>query len=303
MKSLMRLLRLLDSSGREHCHFLYKIVIDQSRLFISPIILPRHPAPLPPTIPPRISSITSSAHPLLHSHSLSCAVLHPSTPSCLYAFLTQMLTSAPTLLRFFTVIFSALSVLSYKRWRAAPVATLNALSKQILKMTFIISSAIGTAWSSICLFQNFLPRKLIPQWRFFLGGFLGGLFMYFDRQRGRGLATYAARTSADSLWKVGVKRRWWKDVKGGDVFVFAVSLGMMGVVLEKNKQVGKGWERMTLEVIRGDRELGLGARDGKAITTSDSIGSKTATPTSDGKEIPSGSEEGDWQNVAGKDSE
>ena len=221
-----------------------------------------------------------------------------------------MLTSTPTLLRFFTLILSALSILRYKSWRAAPMSTLNALSKQVLKMTFIISSAIGTAWTSICLFQNFLPRKMIPQWRFFVGGFLGGLFAFFGREKGRGLAIYAARTSADSLWKVGVKRRWWKEVKGGGIFVFAASLALMGAVMERNQgALGKGWERIALEIVRGDRELGLNAQEERSVEFAvDSAVDKASNDTQpreevtpDNNETSIRGEEGDWQEVVGKE--
>ncbi|KKY24093.1 hypothetical protein UCRPC4_g02559 [Phaeomoniella chlamydospora] len=277
--------------------------------FISPIILPRHTSPLPPTIDPKTSSITSSAHPLLHSHALSCALLHPSDPSCLHAFLTHMLISTPSLLRFFTIILSALSLPRYKSFLTSPLLTLNSLSKRILKLTFIISSAIGVSWSSVCLFQQILPRKMIPQWRFFLGGFLGGLFAYFDRQGGRATAIYAARTSADSLWKVGIKRRWWKGVKGGDLIVFTTSLAILGCVMERNESVvGKGWEKKMLEILRGDGELSLKVQRGDEMGEMTDLleqheeeiiqGQSNAHHDSTNEE---GDEEGGWKKVIEKD--
>ena len=38
----------------------------------------------------------------------------------------------------------------------------------------------------------------------------------------------------DSLWKVGKKRGWWKGVKGGDVWIFVVSLIAIEMVYERD---------------------------------------------------------------------
>jgi hypothetical protein len=123
--------------------------------------------------------------------------------------------------------------------------------------------AIGTSWSSICLFQQLLPSSFLPQKRFFLSGLLGGLWAFVDRKKGRGRFLYSARLSIESGWNVAVKRGLVKPVRffslcvfsetrGGDVFLFAISLGiLMGVFERAPESVTGGTVRKTLSWIGG----------------------------------------------------
>lgn len=57
----------------------------------------------------------------------------------------------------------------------------------------------------------------------------------------------------DSFWKVGVKRWWWKVMRGGDVWVFVVVLMVMGVVYERDVRVIKeGSWRKGMSWVRGE---------------------------------------------------
>ena len=187
---------------------------------------------LPPTLT-GVSPLTSRAHPLITS--LSCATLHPSDPSCLRTYLTFWIDSFPPLARFFLLAYSALTVLPrFKALYHAPLATIHRVLATSLRMSTFVTGAISTAWASICFFQNFLPRHVLATQRFFLGGFFAGLWAWVERRHGRGVFLYSARASVDSLWKVGVKRRWWKAMRGGDVWVFVLALMVTGVVYERD---------------------------------------------------------------------
>ncbi|EXJ68882.1 uncharacterized protein A1O5_07814 [Cladophialophora psammophila CBS 110553] len=233
--------------------------------FVSPILHPNDPKTLPAGIDPVVSPITSRAHPGIQH--LSCALIHPSDPSCFMAYIRHMLISFPQLAKFFTEYYGALALLRLRKMIKAPLASLNALSEAVLRSTIAVSGSIGAAWGSICLFQAILPRSFLPQLRFFLGGFLGGMFQVFD-QTGAGHANslYAARTSVDSLWKVGVKRRWWKGIRGGDVCVFVASLALVNVIYDLGKETAAGQDRamMLIKVLRGEAELGLRKKKEKA---------------------------------------
>lgn len=235
--------------------------------FVSPILHPKVANTLPASIDPAISAITSRAHPMLHH--LSCALIHPQETSCFMAYLRQILLSFPKLARFFTMYYGALSVLRLKAFIKMPLQELDRLAKTILKTTAAITGAIGASWGTICLFQWVLPRGFLPQFRFFLGGLIGGSFQLLDSGRiGHGNSMYAARTSADSLWKVGVKRRWWRPVRGGDVYVFMAALALVNVCYDLGREsVGRDRSMLLIKVLRGDIELGL---QGKRKTDSDS---------------------------------
>ncbi|OAP60109.1 hypothetical protein AYL99_05111 [Fonsecaea erecta] len=247
--------------------------------FVSPILHPNEPQTLPAGIDPIISPITSRAHPGIQH--LSCALIHPSDPSCFMAYIRHMLISFPQLAKFFTKYYGALALLRLRKIIKAPLASLNGLSEAVLRSTIAVSGSIGAAWGSICLFQALFPRSFLPKFRFFLGGSLGGMFQVFDQTTaGHANSLYAARTSVDSLWKVGVKRRWWRGIRGGDVCVFVAALALVNVVYDLGKETAAGQDRamMLIKILRGEAELGLQRKTKKAPMTeggsNDEIGSK-----------------------------
>jgi len=64
---------------------------------------------------------------------------------------------------------------------------------------------------------------------------------------------YGLRTSVDSLWKVGKKRGWWKGVKGGDVWLFVLSLCVVNVVYQRDAAAVKsGVVRRGVSFLRGE---------------------------------------------------
>ncbi|KAF2133265.1 hypothetical protein P153DRAFT_420192 [Dothidotthia symphoricarpi CBS 119687] len=217
--------------------------------FVSPILFPTQE-----TLPKRlasISAITSPAHPAIKS--LSCALLHPQDPSCLRTYVQCWIQSFPKIARFFTIFYAAMSIPRYKSFLASPSSAINSLAKHILSMSLFLSGAIGASWGSICLFQSIFPRNFLPTQRWFLGGFISGLWAYLGRGGGRSNFLHSARMSIDSLWKVGVKKGWWRGVKNGDVLLFVLSLATVNVLYEVSpKSVSSGVARKGLGVLRGE---------------------------------------------------
>ncbi|EER40259.1 conserved hypothetical protein [Histoplasma capsulatum H143] len=199
--------------------------------FISPILHPSNPKTLPDSLQ-SISAVTSSAHPSISS--LSCALLHSKSPSCLTASLHQYLLSIPLLARFLTKVYLILSLLKFKTFIHQPILAINGVCMKILSRTAILSTALGTAWGSVCLFNSFLPRSLLPTQRFYVSGALAGLPFAFAGNGNRSMFLYFFRIAVDSAWKVGTKRGVWRGGKGGDLFVFVASWALIGVLLEKN---------------------------------------------------------------------
>ncbi|KFH45400.1 hypothetical protein ACRE_037580 [Hapsidospora chrysogenum ATCC 11550] len=227
--------------------------------YISPTMFPTKENVLPPTLT-GVSALTSRAHPLITS--LSCATLHPSDPSCLRTFLTFWIDSFPPLARFFLLLHSAVTVLPrLKTLYHSPLATLHRVLSSALRMSTMVTGSIATIWGSMCFFQSFLPRHVLATQRFFLSGFLSGLWAWVERRNGRAAFLYSARASVDSLWKVGVKRRWWKAMRGGDVWVFVLALMITGVVYERDARAirednwrkgvswvrGQGWRDWSMD--------------------------------------------------------
>ncbi|KAH8170357.1 hypothetical protein LIA77_09138 [Sarocladium implicatum] len=228
--------------------------------YISPAMFPNKPDVLPSTLT-AVSPLTSRAHPLITS--LSCATLHPSDPSCLRTYLTFWFSSFPPLARFFLTFYSVFKVLPrLKTFYNAPLATVHSIITAALRASTLATGAMSTAWASICFFQTYLPRHVLATQRFFLGGFLAGLWAWVERRQGRNLFLYTARASVDSLWKVGTKRRWWKAMRGGDVWVFVAALMLTGVVYERDSRaIKEGSWRKGMSWVRGEGWRDWGAEE------------------------------------------
>ncbi|KAK2808539.1 hypothetical protein FQN50_004570 [Emmonsiellopsis sp. PD_5] len=221
--------------------------------FASPILHPSNPKALPAALK-SISPITSPAHPSISS--LSCALLHPKSPSCLTASLHQNLLSIPLLARFLTKVYLLLSILKFKSFLSHPLLATNALCTKVLSRTAVLSAALGSAWGSVCLFNAYLPRSFLPTQRFFLSGAMGGLpfaFLAGGEGNNRSTFTYFFRLAVDSAWKVGVKRGVWRGWKGGDLCVFVASWALIGALMERNPAAVDGAGlRKVFAWLRGD---------------------------------------------------
>ena len=218
--------------------------------FVSPILFPDSKSNLPSSLE-KVAPITSSAHPAIRD--ISCALLHPSEPSCLRTNVEFYIKTIPRLTRFFAIVYTVFALPRYKKFLANPSKELNKLSKTVLISTTSIAGAIGTSWGSICLFQNIFSRKFLPTQRWFLGGFLAGFWAFFEREHGRAQFLYSFRVSMESLWKLGVKKGYWKPGKTGDVWLVIGSLMLLNVVHDHNTDaVSSTLFRRGLKLGRGD---------------------------------------------------
>jgi hypothetical protein len=166
--------------------------------------------------------------------------------------LHHILLSVPPLARFLTTVTLALSIPKFKSILLQPLDSVSTISKRIITMTAVLSAAIGTAWGSVCLLNNNLPRTTLPTKRFFLSGALGGLpFLFLGNSRSTFLWIF--RAAVDSAYKTGVKRGLWKGGKSGELLLFVASWALMGSILEANPAaVQGGGLRKGLAWLRGD---------------------------------------------------
>ena len=211
----------------------YQANLSFLRSFISPILIPSHPHPIPSSLSD-ISPIIFPANPM--HKSLSCALLHPANPSCSRVSLTHHLSAFPSVVKIFTVILSLFSLPRYQNFLNFPQKEFFSLITRILRLSVFFTCAVGTSWSSICFLQTVLPRTVLPTRRWLFSGFFGGLWAYIlDPVSARANSLYSVRASIDSLWKVGKKRGWWRGVKGGDLVVLVLGMAVLGGVFETDE--------------------------------------------------------------------
>jgi hypothetical protein len=200
------------------------------RAFVSPILYPSQPPPLPESLR-QLAPILSRAHPA-HSN-MVCATLHPSDPSCLRAQGRFYAHALPRLARLFAALLGAMSLLRYKAFAKAPIAALDGLGKNVLRLSAFVGGAIGTSWGAVCAFQALLPATALPTQRWFLGGFLAGMWGFTVKDSGRSQFLYCLRASAESSWRVGQKRGWWRGVRGGDLAVIVAGLAVVNALVDR----------------------------------------------------------------------
>ncbi|KAF1824423.1 uncharacterized protein K489DRAFT_315743 [Dissoconium aciculare CBS 342.82] len=223
--------------------------------FVSPILFPSLKETLPAlAVAPALHKVKPIIAPAFPGAThLSCALLHPHDPSCARTYLRYWIAAFPSVAKFFTIVYGAFALLAYKSLLKTPGPFLNKLSARILRMTVFITGSIGTSWASICLFNNYLPRNTLPTQRFFLGGFLGGLWAFVASNGERSTFLYSARTTIESTYRVGKKHGWWTGVPNGDVLVFVAALALTSAVHEaRPTAVNSGVFRKLLSSMNGE---------------------------------------------------
>ncbi|KAL4880821.1 hypothetical protein BJY04DRAFT_190873 [Aspergillus karnatakaensis] len=255
--------------------------------FVSPILHPATPNVLPSGLT-SISPITGSAHPSI-AH-LSCALLHPSSPSCGTALIHHLLLSISALARLFTALTFARSLLNLKAWLNHPISAVNALSKQVITQTAVLSAAIGTTWGTVCLWNNILPRSILPTQRFYLSGALAGIPFAFLGNNNRSIFLYFFRQAVDSAWKAGVKRGLWNGWRGGEVWLFVVAWAVLGSSMDCRPNSVQGPSaRKLLAWMRGEGFVDPIEKRRRRAATGPASGSGNGAETGVGAGIGTGS--------------
>lgn len=224
-------------------------LIHANRAFVSPMLHPGNPNTLPAAVR-SIDPITGPAHPSISS--LSCALLHPELPGCSTAFLHNIALSVPKLAKIITTFTLALSVLKFKEFNEHPLTSLQNMCKRIVKLTAVLSAAVGSAWASLCFWNGTLSRATLPTKRFYLSGFLGGLPFFFVGNS-RHIFMYFFRAAVDSAWKSGVKRGLWRGWDGGELWLIVLAWAAIGSMLEARPSTVQGpGVRKLFAFLRGD---------------------------------------------------
>ncbi|BFZ59581.1 hypothetical protein YB2330_000595 [Saitoella coloradoensis] len=167
------------------------------------------------------------------------------------------------LVKVFNLIHASLALLRLRNPPGAPLpptttAVLGVFAKT-LKSSVLITGGLSTFWGLADILSAFLPSHALPTSRFYILGFLAGLWgQYIDS---RALALYLARTATESAWKIAVERGFVRGRKGGDVMLVAVGMGILGACYEANKgfekeEGGKRGMEWLVRGLRGDAAEG-----------------------------------------------
>ncbi|KAI5799741.1 hypothetical protein FPQ18DRAFT_100344 [Pyronema domesticum] len=215
--------------------------------FSSPILIPTS------TLPPSLSTISpliSPAHPSIKS--LQCALLHPRDPSCLRSYISHLATSLPRIGKLIAVIYTIAWIPRYRKFLTSPGSSALKIAGSTALSSAFLTGTIGSLWGACCLLQSLLPRSAIPKGRFWLAGFLAGLWAFVDKEGNRANFLYAARIGLLSFWKMLKREAGVKGLKNGDVILFVLALGVVDCVYDSTPEaVSGGAARRVLASLRG----------------------------------------------------
>ncbi|KAK4697199.1 hypothetical protein P7C70_g8248, partial [Phenoliferia sp. Uapishka_3] len=204
--------------------------------FVTPIFHPNLKDAAAAHLLPNLQPILAESHPG-HRH-LTCAFLHPAELSCWNVFETFIKDQFGAAAKFFGVLSLLGTALRWRKFTKDPESGVyHAVASTITSSAFV-SLSIGTAWSTICLFQAYLPRSFLPTRRFYIQGFLAGLWVSLvnfgagGASRATDLGMYAARLAIQCFWEGRVKRGKIRNIRNGEVIYFALSMGALMSIYE-----------------------------------------------------------------------
>ncbi|GAA97354.1 uncharacterized protein L969DRAFT_49223 [Mixia osmundae IAM 14324] len=240
---------------RETVNTIAKIASDKKPYpaFDSPLLHPEAGKSMLPadgrfdTVKPILDMLAHPGHTRLVS-----AILHPAEPSGWETFKAHMSAELPPSLRFMSILSGLGMLLRYKKVLRDPENAVYSFVTSTLGGSIFLSGAIGSAWASIDLFGKYLSPRTLPKERWYLQGFLAGLFVLFQRNRATDLAIYTARLSIQSAWQIAVKRRRVKPIPNGEAIYFALSTALLMALFEvKPKSIRSGLIQSLLTQIIG----------------------------------------------------
>lgn len=165
-----------------------------------------------------IVPIVAPAHPAITS--LQCALLHPQEPSCLKTYIHFWASEFTSVTKFMAMVYTLAWLPRYQKILHNPANILTKISRSALLTSTFITGAVGTSWAMTCFFQKTLPRHLLPKGRYWLGGFIGGLWAFVDSRGGRGNFLYGLRVGLISTWKVLAKKGFVKGIRHASLLAF-----------------------------------------------------------------------------------
>ncbi|RGB33939.1 hypothetical protein C1646_169259 [Rhizophagus diaphanus] len=208
--------------------------------------------PLPDNLKP-IQPVLEIAHPA-HSKML-CAMLHHEEPSCLVTYTKFIAKEGIDALKFMGIVYTISLILSGKSRPNGGITTILSYAiPEIFKGATFITMAIATSWALFCGFQKILPNKFMPISRFYLNGFIGGMWILVEKPNRRlDIGMYSLRLSIETLWKLLVKKGKVRNIRNGEAIYFSLAMGfIMAIRKNQPKSITSPYIRFALSRLLGE---------------------------------------------------
>ncbi|KAK4054215.1 hypothetical protein OIV83_001241 [Microbotryomycetes sp. JL201] len=166
---------------------------------------------------------------------LTCAILHPEERVCWKVFERFVLGEFVGASKFFGALSLIGMLTRWKKLMKRPEEAIYNATLSTLSSSAFLSLALGTAWGTICAFQHYLPGKVLPTKRFYLQGFLAGLWVLLvPASRRIDLGLYSLRIALQCAWDVAVSRGRARNIPGGELLYFSFAMGVLMSCHDRN---------------------------------------------------------------------
>ncbi|KAK9455271.1 hypothetical protein V1511DRAFT_499958 [Dipodascopsis uninucleata] len=226
---------------------LTEIIRDKCPPFNSPILYPN--SYVLPSKYQVIDPIVSQAHPGIRH--LSCALLHPYESSCLMSYINDSASTFKHFARYTLPLYGIIMILKSRKLITSQ-ASVSVLLSEFIRSTLFISMIVSTSWAGICNSQQEMQANRISSARIRLVGFVAGLWACIDKSYGRAKYIPIARMGFETYLKSLKQKGYIKNVRHGDVIVFAISFAILMRIFNQNQDLifNKG-TRKALSTISG----------------------------------------------------
>ncbi|KAJ2683965.1 hypothetical protein IWW39_005194 [Coemansia spiralis] len=164
----------------------------------------------------------------------ACGIFHPKTSSCRMGMLSTALHCFPIALKVYTPLNAAVLVL-FKRglFLKDPRGMLLKLVKSSVRSSIFFTLLVTGIINGACGMRQLLGRE--TYFGYLASGLLSGLSVLVEAPSRRvELAMYCFLRALESGWDVGVKLKWWANVRHGEVALFSAAMGVLMTIYQND---------------------------------------------------------------------
>ncbi|CAG8501558.1 8173_t:CDS:2 [Ambispora leptoticha] len=182
-----------------------------------------------------------------HPVTIPCAIIHPTTDSCIYTDIE----------RFYKVFKDILPVYTALNTVSIPLDRIQKSAFNTVRSSAFLATFVSGYLTEICLHRNLVTAGLIAwdhKYLYWITGFITSLSIFLeDKRRRTDLALYVLPKAAESWYKIMYQRNWIFELhKNADVYFFSVAMGIVMAFYQHEPEVLSPIVRTVLRKFAGN---------------------------------------------------
>ncbi|KAJ1666467.1 hypothetical protein IW140_004866 [Coemansia sp. RSA 1813] len=186
------------------------------------------------TLPLASDIVPAAKDGTLRHNFVACGIFHPHTTSCVHGVLSTALASFPYAFKVYAPLNAAV-LLIFKRAKLFrdPQHALLSLAKSSARSSLFFTLIVLGIVNGSCVVRSLLGRDSF--YGYLVTGAVGGLTVLVEAPSRRvELAMYCFLRAIENIWDVGIKRKWWKNIRHAEVAIFSAAMGVMMTIYQND---------------------------------------------------------------------